>query len=142
MSSTDKLDTIMHLLKDQAAAGGSGAAESCTLIYTLIDSTVITFSEFYLIVRGLHSWKVKKFEPKEAESSVYVYLDYNASLKNVRAKLGTLPVVVNKQNPFVDTSELSDLSTLRAKFGFGRPTEEEEPETPVAGKKRKYQKKS
>lgn len=117
-----------------------GACESSTLIYKLNDEAPLNFNQFYLIVRALHTYKVKEFTPEEANRIVKVELQYNASMKNVRAKLGNVPATVNKQNPFVTTSELSELEALRATFGFGGQLEEEEPETPRPTKKRCYKK--
>lgn len=115
-------------------------AGDCTLVYKNLDEKLLPWKKFYLAVRALHQFRVEKIEPRESENAVIVKLQYNASMKNVRAKVGNLPIAVNKQNPFVDLSELADLEALRASFNFGELPEEEESEAPRPTKKRKYAK--
>lgn len=115
-------------------------AGDCTLIYKLNDDAPVTFKQFSLVVRSLHQFRVEKIEPKEEDKTVIVKLQYNASMKNVRAKLGGFPATVNKQNPFIELSELGELETLRSTFNFGELAEEEEVEAPRPVKKRKYAK--
>lgn len=113
---------------------------SSTLIYKLNDEAPITFNQFYLIVRALHTYKVETFTPDEENKIVTVKLAYNASMKNVRAKLGSVPATVTKANPFIQNSELSELESLRSTFQFGATAEEEESDTPRPNKKRCYKK--
>lgn len=115
-------------------------AGDCTLVYRNNPDSPLNFKQFSLVVRSLHQFRVESIEPRETENSVIVKLQYNASMKNVRAKLGNLPITVNKQNPFVDISELSDLEAIRSAFNFGELPEEEEVEAPRPTKKRKYAK--
>lgn len=114
--------------------------DKSSLIYSLEEDAPLTFDQFHLIVRSLHSYKVKQFKPDPCNRTVTVDLLYNASMKNVRAKLGSVPATVNKANPHLNPSELYDLEALRSTFGFGNNSQEEEPETPVPAKKRKYKK--
>lgn len=115
-------------------------SNSCTLIYSLDPGAPITFDQFTLIVRSLHSYKVKYFKTYLESNIIEVKLDYNASMKNVRAKLGNVPGTVIKANPYIQTNEISELESLRSTFRFGNEAAEEEPEVPVAPKKRKYKK--
>lgn len=113
--------------------------ESSSLIYTL-ESNDLCFTEFALIIRDLHCFKVKAFEDNSDGNQVVVHLLYNASMKNVRAKLGDLPVSVTKCNPFIQPDQIKTVEKLRLKYKFGNLPEEEEPEAPVTNKKRKYAK--
>lgn len=118
---------------------GNVPPECSSLIYTLNDSS-LDFQEFALVIRDLHSYKVKGFEDNSDGNQVVVHLLYNASMKNVRSKLGNLPVTVNKCNPFVAPHELKTIEALRTKYKFGNPTTEEETEAPGPTKKRCYKK--
>lgn len=114
--------------------------KSCTLIYALNSNATITFNQFYLIVRSLHVYKVKNIIKKEDQGVIEVTLDYNCSMKTVRAKLGNVPGTVTKQNPFVSSAEVNELEKLRAELGFGLSTEEEEYETSRPAKKPRFKK--
>lgn len=118
--------------------------DSCTLIYQLARDeegvSHLTFDQLYLIVRSLHTYKVKDIVKDTDSQTIKVFLNYNASMKNVRTKLGNVPALVCKQNPLIETRELSELESLRAAFGFGGPIEEEECETSKPAKKRCYKK--
>lgn len=114
--------------------------QHCTLIYALNDDANITLEQFYLIVRSLHTYKVRKITKKESERVIEVELDYNCSMKTVRNKLGNVPGTVTKQNPYIESTEVSELEKLRAQLGFGLPVEEEEYETPRPVKKPRYKK--
>lgn len=116
----------------------SHASEPCTLIYHLNEGAPITPEQFLLIVKSLHSYKVEKVKLDECSRSVTVKLNYNASMKNVRAKLGNVPATIIKQNPLIKPAELNELESLRASFGFGGPIDEEEYETPGPNKKRRH----
>lgn len=114
--------------------------DSCVLRYILNLDAPITFDQFSLIVRSLHSYKVQYFKTYPESNAVEVKLDYNASMKNVRAKLGELPVSVVKSNPYIASEEITELENLRSTFKFGVQFEEEEPEISNVPKKRKYKK--
>lgn len=122
------------------AATSSADVSTCTLIYKLNDEAPITFDQFHLIIRALHVYKVVSIKPSPDEKIVIVTLGYNCSMKTVRTKLGNVPATVTKQNPFISNSEISELEALRATFGFGTTTEEEESETPRPAKKPRYKK--
>lgn len=111
---------------------------SSILVYELDEQQhLISFEEFYLIVRSLHSYRVIEIIKREAERKIIVKLGYIASLKNVRAKTGTVPCTVTKLNPNVGLSELDELAQLRSRFGFGQ-AEEEEITAPKPAKKPRY----
>lgn len=121
----------------------SSSIDSCTLCYSkelTPDGSSLSFHEFSLIIKDLHSYKVKGFEENPEGEQMIVHLCYNASMKNVRQRLGNLPVTVRKINPFIRPEEIRTVETLRRRFKFGNITEEEEPETPKPAKKRCYKK--
>lgn len=124
-------------------ATGAVPQECSSLIYTKDESPEgreLTFTEFALIIRDLHSYKVKSFEDNSDGDQVVVHLLYNASMKNVRQRLGTVPATVRKCNPFIQPHELRTVESLRTRYKFGNKVEEEEPETPEPAKKRRYKK--
>lgn len=118
------------------------AATSSSLVYTLdpLNAAKLEFADFYLIIRSLHTFKVSKISPDEAAGTVIVDLGYNASIKNVRAKLGgaAAAISVAKANPNVAPTELGRLAQLKSLFNFGGPIAEDEDETSQPSKKRKY----
>lgn len=93
-----------------------------TLVYTLT-SCELSFDDFYLIIRGLHSYMVKSIDPCPANKTVQVKLSYQANLSNVRTKMGSLVnhASVSKLNPNIKDDEFSKLEELRKKFNFGAP---------------------
>lgn len=107
-----------------------------SLVYTIKDKKAITFDEFLVAVKHLHSFKVISIDPDIETNSITVNLGYNCSMKNVRAKLGRLPVSVVKLNPQLKPSELGTLQSLCNKFGFGGEIEEEADPVPEPPKKR------
>nr|QTE03968.1 MAG: hypothetical protein [Aegithalos caudatus parvoviridae sp.] len=117
--------------------------EPCTLVYTLLDNCELNFDDFSLIVRSLHSYMVDTIVPNPVMNNVHVKLNYQASLSNAIAKLGTLQsiVAVTKLSSFVKESEFSHLEQLRRRFGIGSGDTSDSP--PVqACKARKAPKKS
>lgn len=102
--------------------------ESCTLVYTLLDDSVISFDDFFLLVRSLHSYLVDEFIPNKAMKNVHVKLGYQASINNARNKLGlTLQNVIGitKLSNHIKESEFSRLELLRCQFGL--PSGSDEP---------------
>lgn len=97
--------------------------EPCTLVYTLIDNTIIDFDQFSLIVRSLHSYMVDSIVPNPQYNNVHVKLNYQASVANATAKLGSLQsaVGVTKLSSYIKESEFSELEQLRRRFGIGAP---------------------
>lgn len=98
--------------------------EPCTLVYTLLDTNALTFDEFSLIVRSLHSYMVDSIIPNPEYNNVHVKLNYQASVTNATAKLGGLQTTIGitKLSTFVQENEFSTLEQLRRKFGFGVDT--------------------
>lgn len=94
--------------------------EPCTLVYTLLDSNAISFEDFSLIVRSLHSYMVDSIKPNPEQLNVHVKLNYQASLVNATAKLGDLQqyVGLTKLSSFVQDSELTRLEMLRKQFNI------------------------
>lgn len=68
---------------------------------------------------------VDSIVPQEDTSTVHVKLGYQASLKNVREKLGGLAahVAVSKLSTFVQDSELVRLEELKRQYGIVVPGE-------------------
>lgn len=97
--------------------------EPCTLVYTLMDPTVLTFDDFALIVKSLHSYQVLNITPHPEMNNVHVKLNYQASLANTTAKLGSLSevVAVSKLNNYIRDDEFARLEQLRRQFGIGGP---------------------
>lgn len=111
--------------------------ESSTLIYSLNPDADLTFDQFSLIVRSLHSYKVENIENLPDSKCIIIYLSYNASMKNVRHRLGSVPCTVRKCNPFVKPEELNDVEALRNKYGFGSAVDDEEEQAQWPAKKRR-----
>lgn len=95
--------------------------EPCTLVYTLLDTNVLSFDDFSLIVRSLHSYMVESIVPHPEENNVHVKLSYQASIANATAKLGTLQdcVSVTKLSSYIKDSEISHLEQLKRQFNIG-----------------------
>lgn len=97
--------------------------EPSTLVYTLLDNSVIDFDDFYLIVRDLHTFMVNEFVPNSEANTVHVKLAYQASLVNSQTKLTqrypllSSVVLISKLSNFVKECELSHLDQLRQQFG-------------------------
>nr|QTE03842.1 MAG: hypothetical protein [Periparus ater parvoviridae sp.] len=95
--------------------------EPSTLVYTLLDTSEISFNDFSLIVRSLHSYMVDSILPNPESNNVHVKLNYQASLANATAKLGSLQniISVTKLSSFVKDTELTTLEQLRRRYNFG-----------------------
>lgn len=95
--------------------------EPCTLVYTLLDCNALKFDDFFLIIRSLHSYMVDSIVPNPEFKNVHVKLNYQASVANAHAKLGTLQsaVGVTKLSNHVKESEFAHLERLRRQFGIG-----------------------
>lgn len=122
------------------AAFPTAAAEQSSLTYTLLNEAELSWSEFDLIIRSLHSYKVIKFEPNEESKTITVTVAYFANAGNARRKLGRLDglIGVSRESSNVQLSELQTLQRLRAKYGFGKVDDDEECETPKPRKKARY----
>lgn len=94
--------------------------EPCTLVYTLMDTNIVSFDDFHLIVRGLHSYQVDSITPHPDMNNVHVKLNYQASIANAQAKLGSLAAVVSvsKLSSFVKENEFTRLEQLRRRFNI------------------------
>lgn len=93
--------------------------EPCTLVYTL-NSDDISFNDFDLIIRSLHSYMVESITPNPDMKNMHVKLGYQASVANAQNKLGDLQefVSVSKLSAYVKESELSHLDELRRRFNI------------------------
>lgn len=95
--------------------------EPCTLVYTLLDCSIIPFNDFELLVRSLHNYMVEAIIPNPDLQNVHVKLNYQASVANAQAKLADLQsiVAVTKLSSFVKENEFPRLEQLRRRFGIG-----------------------
>lgn len=125
----------------------TSSTDKSTLIYTftpdLLENDPISFNDVYLLIRSLHSYKVLSVTPKPDQNIVVVEVGYNANLRNIREKMGTLTKFVNiaKSNPNIELCEYDRLAELRQRFNVGASTaEENENEAYGSSKKRKYKK--
>lgn len=127
-----------------ASAGLSCVPQQSSLVYTLTDAEQITYDEFSLIIRSLHSYKVIGTEECRETNTITVTLEYFANAGNARRRLGKAAefISVARLSSNIRNDELQTLNMLKRKFEFGRDYEEEEPETskPGKGKKQKYAK--
>lgn len=94
--------------------------EPCTLVYTLLDPE-FCFDDFSLIVRSLHNYMVDSIVPHPDSLSIHVKLQYQASVANAIAKLGSLQstIAVTKLNGMIKENEYSRLEQLRRQYGLG-----------------------
>ena len=94
--------------------------EPCTLVYTLFDSSCLNFDDFYLLIRGLHTYMVEEITPFADKNSVHVRLGYQASVDNATKKMGNLTkyVSLSKMSNFVKESEINKLQQLRQRFNI------------------------
>lgn len=113
--------------------------EPSTLVYTLLKPTAkLTFENFHLIVRSLHTYMVESITPMPETNCVHVKLGYLASVKNAFAKLGKLQLyaTVHKLSAHVQDHELSALDALQKEFNFGGPSESDN--TAPTKKRKRY----
>lgn len=90
-----------------------------TVVYTLL-SNELSFDDFDLIVRSLHSYMVDDFIKHPENNSIHVKLGYQASIKNIKAKMGGLSNVIGVMKlAHVKENELSRLESLRELYSFG-----------------------
>lgn len=103
------------------ARNGGITYEPCTLVYTLLDESAVSFDDFELIIRSLHSFMVDSITPNHQMKNVHVKLNYQASTINAQNKLGILQssVAVTKLSNFVQESEFSKLEQLKRRFNIG-----------------------
>lgn len=107
--------------------------EPCTLVYTLLDPTIISYDDFELIIRSLHKYLVESITPNREMQNVHVKLGYQASIVNIKSKLGLLrdAIGVIKLSSFIKECEISKLEQLRQQFGlFGGENDESRPQRP------------
>lgn len=111
---------------------------SCTLTYTLLEGAPITIEQLHLILRTLHTFKVKSIT--KLINYCTVELEYQANVSNCRSKLGSLAdwIAITKVAGDITPDEIPILEALRAKFGFGQSVEEESEPAAIAPPKRKY----
>lgn len=113
-----------------ASAEGAPRCDQSTLIYTLApDCTALSWDEFSLIVRSLHSYKIINIKEEKPAGTISVTVGYFANTANARRRLGNAAeyIGVSRLSSSVRIGELQTLQQLRSKFGFGGPIDEEEP---------------
>lgn len=122
------------------AASSFCPVEQSVLTYTLLDETQITWPEFSLIIRSLHSFKVISFNEDKESKTIAVTVAYFANTGNARKRLGNASkfIEVSRESSNVQHDELQTLQQLRRKFGFGRTNDDEECPPPEQNKKRRY----
>lgn len=101
--------------------------ESCTLVYTLLDDSVIEFSDFSLIVRSSHSYMVEEIKENPTMKNIHVKLGYQASITNAYNKLGALrnAIGISKLSSHIKECEFSRLEQLRQQFGIAGNCDEQ-----------------
>lgn len=94
--------------------------ESCTLVYTLLDPEYLSFEDFSLIVRSLHSYMVEDIKENPAMNNIQIKLGYQASLVNANNKLGALrnAIGISKLSSHIKENEFSRLEQLRQQYGL------------------------
>lgn len=82
---------------------------------------MLSFEDFDLLIRGLHSYGVESFTPDPENNTLCVKLTYNCSMENVKAKMNLLQqhVSVHKMSSYVKPTELSRLEKLQRQFCIG-----------------------
>lgn len=124
--------------------GSQPAAQQSSLVYTLLDADKITWDEFSLIIRSLHSYRVAGTQESPETSTITITLDYFANAANAQRRLGKAGqfIAVSRVSSNIKTDELQTLQRLKRKFEFGRDYEEEESDSSKQGKpkKQKYAK--
>lgn len=115
--------------------------EKTVLVYTLLNEEAISFEEFDLIIRSLHNFKLLKLNNDPESKTITVELGYFANVANARKRLAGAAefIDVQRESTNIAAHELPALQRLRAKFGLGRSSENEECQTPKPyAKKRRY----
>lgn len=118
--------------------------EQSTLIYTLAKNcTELSWNEFSIIVRSLHSYKVLERKEDEVTGTITITVGYFANVANARKRLGGAGnyISVSRLSSQIQTSELQTLQELRNKFGFGCVPEDEEPTSPNNNRSKNKRKK-
>lgn len=114
--------------------------ESCTLVYTLLDDSVIDYPDFSLIVRSSHSYMVEEIKENPTMKNIHVKLGYQASITNAYNKLGTLrnAIGISKLSSHIKECEFSRLEQLRQQFGIAGICDEQPRPTRGRGIKRVF----
>lgn len=121
----------------------SAVAQQSSLVYTLLNSEQISWDEFSLIIRSLHSYRVTSSQEDPETQTITVTLDYFANTANAQRRLGKAGefIAVSRLSSNIKNDELQTLQHLKRKFEFGREFEEEEHDSSKQGKKKqKYAK--
>lgn len=94
--------------------------EPCTLVYTLTNSKDLSFEDFGLLIRGMHSYMVEDITTFENTKTVHVKLGYQASIDNTTKKLKDLAnyCVVSKLSSHVKDTEIQRLNELKLRFNI------------------------
>lgn len=123
----------------EGPSGFVNNVKQSSLTYTLIDDTV-TWSEFSLIIRSLHSYEVISINEDPECKAITVTVGYFANQNNARKRLGKCQefIAVSRESTNIRKEELQTLQQLRRKFGFGRNDDDEECPPSKSHKKRRY----
>lgn len=129
-------------MQSSAGAAATPVEQSC-LTYTLLSDVAppdFSWSDFSLIIRSLHSYKVISLNEDPESKTITVTVAYFANAGNARKRLGGAGdfIAVSRESSNVQREELQSLQLLRRKFGFGRNDEEEERPASKPAKKRRY----
>lgn len=112
--------------------------EPSTLVYTLLNAKVIDFDDFYLLVRANHNYMVESVKPFPDDLSVHVRVNFQASVANFHAKLGSIApyVAVTKLSSLIHENEYARLDQLKRHYGIG--TSSGVPSNPAATPLRQF----
>lgn len=129
-------------MQNAGAAAAVPLEQSC-LTYTLLSDAAppdFSWSDFSLIIRSLHSFKVVSINEDPQSKTITVTVAYFANAGNARKRLGGAGefIAVSRESTNVQREELQNLQLLRRRFGFGRDNEEEERTSSKPSKKRRY----
>lgn len=104
--------------------------EPCTLVYTLTNPNDLSFKDFSLLIRGMHSYMVEDITPFEDTLTVHVKLGYQASIENATNKLKDLASYcsVSKLSTFVKDTEIARLNELKQRFNISGGSKSNVPE--------------
>lgn len=106
--------------------------EPCTLVYTLLDESVISFEDLKLVIYYNHTYMVDEILPNPKSKTIMVKLNYQASVANFTAKLGDLQsaVSLHKMSSHIKEAEIPRLDSILRRFNIGgQPPEQQQQAT-------------
>lgn len=105
--------------------------EPCTLVYTLLDDSVISFEDLRLVIYYNHTYMVDEIVPNPKNKTIMVKLNYQASVANFTAKLGDLQnaVSLHKMSSHIKEAELPRLDSILRRFNIGAAPAEQQQST-------------